>query len=239
MASHHLLTGLLLSIPLLAQTPEAAVPPPAQASTVPLAAGLTFADPGTIRAPLDFLRGPTLAAGDGLIHAVVEIPAGTSEKWEVGLDGTMRWDIKDGRPRVVAYLPYPANYGIVPRALLGRELEGDGDPLDVLVLGPAVPRGSVVAVRPVGVIRLRDAGERDDKILAVPVAGPLADVTDLVQLERSYPGVTRILQTWFENYKGAGRLQCQGFAGAADAAALVEAAARSFTAAEAAAGKAR
>ena len=75
------------------------------------------------------------------MHGIVEIPAGACEKWEVKLDGVMRWDMKDGKPRHVKYLGYPCNYGMVPRTMLGKELGGDGDPLDVLMLGPAVPRG--------------------------------------------------------------------------------------------------
>ena len=46
------------------------------------------------------------------------------------------------KPREVKYLGYPGNYGMIPRTLLPKELGGDGDPLDVIVLGPAVERGS-------------------------------------------------------------------------------------------------
>jgi len=201
-------------------------------STTPLAAGLSFADARTIAAPHDFLRGfPTNAAPD-LIHAVVEIPAGTNEKWEVGRDGKMRWDIEDGRVRVVRYLGYPANYGIVPRTLLGREQGGDGDPLDVIVLGPSLPRGTVLAVRPIGVIELVDKGDQDDKILAVAVDGPFSAVDDLAELDLGFAGVTAIVRTWFENYKGRGKLQCGGFGDRAAALALIERCARTFAAGE-------
>ena len=56
-------------------------------STVALADGLSFADNLTIRAPKNFLRDYPSRVEGGLVHAVVEIPAGACEKWEVKQDG--------------------------------------------------------------------------------------------------------------------------------------------------------
>lgn len=194
---------------------------------------LDFADTLPVHAPDDFLRGYPARVEGGLVNAVIEIPTGTCEKWEVKSDGVMRWDLKDGKPRLVQYLGYPCNYGIVPQALLGRDLGGDGDPLDMLVLGPALPRGTVVAVRVVGVIRLVERGEKDDKLIGVTVDSPLASATNLAQLDELFPGVTAILRKWFENYKGRDALTCSGFGDKEEAEALLESARASFTKAEA------
>lgn len=61
---------------------------------------------------------------------------------------------------------YPGNYGFIPHTL-----SGDGDPVDVLVLGstPVMP-GAVMRSRPVGVILMEDESGTDEKIIAVPVA---------------------------------------------------------------------
>ena len=161
----------------------------------------------------DFLTTRPALAGPGLVHAVIEIPAGTNAKWEVDKQsGALHWELKDGRPRVVQYLAYPGSYGMIPRTRLSAERGGDGDPLDVLVLGPRLERGAIVAVRPIGVLRLRDDGERDDKILAVPLEGPLSDVRHLADLDRRYAGASAILETWFTNYKGPGRIESDGLA---------------------------
>ena len=58
---------------------------------------------------------------------------------------------------------YPANYGFIPRSYCD-----DGDPLDVLVLGqePVQPL-TIMYVRPIGVMHMRDQGKADDKVLAV------------------------------------------------------------------------
>lgn len=204
-------------------------------SGVVLAPGLSFADNLTIRSPKNFLRDFAARADGGLVNAVVEIPSGTCEKWEVKSDGQMRWDMKDGKPRHVKYLGYPCNYGMLPRTLLGRELGGDGDPLDILVLGPALPRGTLVAVRVIGLIRLVDGGEKDDKLIAVPQDSPFADVDSPAQLDERFPGILPILKTWFENYKGKGALQCSGFGDRPDAIGLMNAASKAFEDAEAAA----
>lgn len=169
-------------------------------------------------------------AADGSVHVVVEIPAGTDAKWEVTKpDGKLAWQIKDGKPRVVQYLGYPGNYGMVPRTILPKELGGDGDPLDVLVLGPALRRGTVAKVRIIGVLELLDGGEQDDKLLGVLPGTPLGDLASLAELDTQFPGVTSIVQTWFENYKGkdeAGqaRMVAKGFAGKARADEILEAA---------------
>ena len=45
------------------------------------------------------------------------------------------------------YLSYPGNYGMILRTLLPEESGGDGEPLDVVVLSPAVPKGTVLQAR--------------------------------------------------------------------------------------------
>lgn len=165
---------------------------------------------------------------DGSVNALIEIPAGTNAKWEVNGKGVLEWEIKDGKPRVVDYLGYPGSYGMVPGTLQSEKDGGDGDPLDVIVLGPALERGALVPVRVVGVLRLTDTGERDDKLIAVRPGSPMGDASDLADLDARHPGATRILEIWFENYKGPGRMESGGFADAAEASRIVDHAAASF-----------
>ena len=196
------------------------------------APGLRAPDAFTLVGPHSFSSGIAPRAAEGRVHVVVEIPAGSVDKWEVDkADGTLRWEIRDGAPRKVRYLGYPGNYGMIPRTLLPTEQGGDGDPLDVLVLGPSVPRGSVVQARLVGVLGMLDDGERDDKLIAVLEGTALAEVTDLDALRRAFPGVTQIVETWFANYKGPGEMESLGFADAAAAQAVLRAAAGAFEAA--------
>ncbi len=60
---------------------------------------------------------------------------------------------------------YPGNYGFIPHTL-----SGDGDPIDVLVVGGvAVVPGAVLRSRPVGMMMMIDEAGEDEKVLAVPV----------------------------------------------------------------------
>lgn len=171
----------------------------------------------------NYLTDPSPLAGNGMIRMVVEIPAGTSEKWEVDKSsGNLLRDTEDGKPRTVAYLPYPCNYGMLPRSRLAKSIGGDGDPLDVLLLAPTLPRGSMVTVIPIGVIYLRDRGEIDHKIIAVSAGTPLADIRELSLLETRYPGITIILATWFSNYKGADKMRHEGFGDSKAAQSLIK-----------------
>jgi inorganic pyrophosphatase len=163
---------------------------------------------------------------DGTLNVLVEIPAGTNAKWETAKDlRSIAWERRaDGSRRVVQYLPYPANYGMVPGTLLAREDGGDGDPLDVVLLGPARERGELVRARLVGVLALLDDGELDDKLLAVSLDGPFAPVRDVLELEQHFPGTTSILASWFGQYKGPDRVVVEGLRDREAALARVEAA---------------
>lgn len=167
---------------------------------------------------------------DGDINAVIEIPAGTLQKWEVNKNnGQLEWDKIDGVPRVINYLSYPGNYGMIPKTLLSKEQGGDGDPLDVIVLGESVKRGVVVKSKLIGVMYLIDKGEQDDKLIAVAENSPLYKVSDITELNKSYNGVSEILKLWFTNYKGVGKMEFKGFGNKQDAEKILQSAVQQYS----------
>lgn len=102
-----------------------------------------------------------------IIYVVVEIPRKSQNKYEYDEEGGF---IKLDRV-LFSSLHYPGDYGFIPRTL-----HTDGDPLDVLVMtNEPTFSGCVIEARPLGVFRLIDKGEEDDKILAVPRTDPLFD----------------------------------------------------------------
>jgi inorganic pyrophosphatase len=184
----------------------------------PVAPGVVYQDEMTLVGPLNFRNGYPATTAEGTVTAVIEIPAGCTDKWEVkGEDGLLHWDVKNGKPRRVSYLGYPCNYGMVPRTVLSPDRGGDGDPLDVLVLGAAVSRGAVIEARVVGLLRMRDGGDLDVKLVAVRANTAFEDVKDVGDLDERFPGVTGILETWFAHYKGPGVVETDGFADTATA----------------------
>ena len=112
-----------------------------------------------------------------LVTAIIEIPRGSRNKYELDKEtGMMKLD------RVLySAVHYPGDYGFIPRTLFE-----DGDPLDVLVRinEPTFP-GCMVEVRPIGVLKMLDKGEPDDKILAMPANDPFHneyyDIADIPQ----------------------------------------------------------
>lgn len=145
---------------------------------------------------------------DSLVNVVIEIPTGTLEKWEVEkTSGHLKLEFRKGKPRVVNYMGYPGNYGMVPQTLLPKTMGGDGDPLDVIVLGAAIERGHIVPCKLIGVIELLDKGEQDDKLIAVPVDSHFFSINSIEDLKANYKGALEILETWFANYKGTGKIQ--------------------------------
>jgi len=145
---------------------------------------------------------------DGLINVVVEIPTGTIEKWEVDKEsGELLLEQRNGTDRKVEYLGYPGNYGMVPGTLLSEEYGGDGDPIDVIILGPPISRGEVVQCKVIGMLELLDRGEQDDKLIAVIDNTVFYEIEGLEELNAKFNGVTDIIQIWFENYKGLGKIE--------------------------------
>lgn len=161
---------------------------------------------------LDFLRNIPAYTQDSLVNIVVEIPAGCNQKWEVNKQtGFLEWErINDDSLRVVRYLPYPANYGMIPRTWLPEVDGGDNDPLDVFLLGERVERGSIVPARVIGIIRMLDRGEQDDKLIAVPADDWHYDIDTIDSLNEQFPGITDLLVSWLLHYKGAGWVEFQG-----------------------------
>jgi inorganic pyrophosphatase len=97
----------------------------------------------------------------------------------------------DGRVDLRSPVPTPFNYGCVP----GRT-GGDGDPLDAVLLGPRVPAGTERTTRVHGVVRFRDAGAVDDKLVCGDHAPTRAERLALVAFFRVYAVAKRWLNRW-------------------------------------------
>lgn len=178
----------------------------------------------------DYLRSIPARANESVVNVVIEIPAGTNAKWETNKKtGHLEWPANEqGVRREVNYLPYPANYGMVPQTWLPADEGGDNDPLDVFLLGPAQLRGAVVQARIVGVIRIKDRNEQDDKLIAIPLQSEFDNVQTLLDLEQQFPGVVNILVVWLENYKGANAVRIDSVANQNTAEAILNAAIDAF-----------
>jgi inorganic pyrophosphatase len=126
-------------------------------------------------------------------NVAIEIPQGSFTKYEIDADtGHIVVDRYQSMPVI-----YPANYGSITSSL-----GGDNDPLDALVYTrePIVP-GAIIKVRPIGVLKMIDGGEVDDKIVAVPTSkidptyDNIKEIADLPKIEQQR------LEAFFRVYK--------------------------------------
>jgi len=144
------------------------------------------------------------------VTVFIEIVPRDTVKYEIDKEtGYLKIDRPQQYSNVV-----PANYGFIPQTFCGENIarlagknsgrtvaEGDGDPLDILVLSEHhIPRGDIILkAKPIGGFCLLDAGEADDKIIATLVGDKIyenyEDISDLPD------SIVNRLQHYFLTYK--------------------------------------
>lgn len=127
----------------------------------------------------------------GIVNGIIEIPRGSRAKYELDKDsGMLRLD------RVIySAMYYPANYGFIPQTYCE-----DKDPLDILIITQVkvVPM-CLVPAKIIGVMRMLDNGEADDKLIAVSAGDP--SVNHIEDISELPPHTIAELRNFFEDYK--------------------------------------
>ncbi|MCJ8314878.1 MAG: inorganic diphosphatase [Saccharospirillaceae bacterium] len=193
---------------------------------------VTVVDDYTIKGSVNFFSGIETGDADGNINVVIEIPKGTKGKWEVNSDdGTIIWEFKNGKPRTVEYMNgYPANYGSVPRTAMPAEFGGDGESLDVVVVGDQIARGEIVQVKVIGILNLREGeDEFDGKIIAVRIGSAQESVSSFEELNAKFNNEGDTIASWFSSYKGPGEIVIEGIGSPEEAMEIVNASASAFS----------
>jgi len=155
------------------------------------------------------------------IEVLVEIPRGSRNKYEYDeARGMLRLD-----RTLYSSVHYPTDYGYIP----GTHAD-DGDHLDALVIveEPSLAP-TLVAARPIGVLRMRDDKGLDDKIIAVPLADPrFAEVHEFSHIAAHWQ---REIDEFFRSYKKLQGLDVDiyGWGDHAEAWNIIAAARKAFT----------
>ena len=127
----------------------------------------------------------------GVLNVLIEIAGGSKNKYEYdkdlqafALDRVLYSSVK-----------YPYDYGFIPNTLAD-----DGDPLDgMVIMDEPTFSGCIIAARPIGFLEMIDGGDRDEKILCVPVKDPrYAHVKSLKDVS---PHKLEEIAEFFRSYK--------------------------------------
>jgi inorganic pyrophosphatase len=129
--------------------------------------------------------------GTKQLNCIIEIPMHSKIKYELDKNsGLLKVD------RILfSSVHYPCNYGFFPQTYAD-----DQDPLDVLVIGqlPVYPL-SIMKIRPIGVIRMMDQGEQDDKIIAIHLDDP--EFNYIKTFNQVPEHRIKEIENFFEHYK--------------------------------------
>ncbi|QQS38336.1 MAG: inorganic diphosphatase [Ignavibacteriales bacterium] len=126
-----------------------------------------------------------------IVNSIIEIPKGSKGKYELDKEsGLLKLD------RVLySSVHYPANYGFIPQTYCD-----DKDPLDILVICSIdVDPLCLIESKVIGVMRMVDDDEEDDKIIAVAKNDMAVNyINDISELP---PHTIVELRRFFEDYK--------------------------------------
>lgn len=128
------------------------------------------------------------------VNVVIEVPMNADPiKYEFDKEsGAIVVDRIIGTP-----MYYPCNYGFIPNTL-----SDDGDPCDVLVINQySLIPGSVIAVRPIGVLLMEDESGMDEKIVAVPAVKINPFYKNVNELKDLPESLLNQIKHFFEHYK--------------------------------------
>ncbi len=125
------------------------------------------------------------------VNGIIEISKGSRAKYEVCKEsGMLTLD------RVLySSVYYPANYGFIPQTFCD-----DNDPLDILILSQIdILPMTIVEAKIIGVMKMIDQGEADDKLIAVATQDmSVAHYEDVSELPEFF---LKEIHQFFKEYK--------------------------------------
>lgn len=125
------------------------------------------------------------------INSIIEIPRGSSNKYELDKDTGM---IELDRANYTSS-PYPFDYAMIPQTFWD-----DGDALDAVLFSTyPIDPGVLVKIRPIALMEMTDSGESDFKIVGVPSKDKRWD--DVQDLEDLNDHKLKEYAHFFETYK--------------------------------------
>jgi inorganic pyrophosphatase len=167
--------------------------------------------PSKVQLNLLHVLPPYVDKNQGIVNAIIEVNRGSLYKYELITEsGQLKLD------RVgYSSLSYPFTYGAIPQTL-----DLDNDPLDVLIVGVVEPLapGCLVGARVLGMMKMNDGGEVDDKIIAVLADDKRMDhLRELEDLGEYFKIEAQYYWEHYKDLKKPGSVKTGGFGGKEEA----------------------
>lgn len=149
---------------------------------------------------------------NNIVDFLVEIPANSYVKYEFDKEeGFLRCD------RILhTSMSYPGNYGYIPKTLAR-----DGDPIDVLMIPEyQIHPMTLVKVRIIGALIMRDEKGEDEKLIAVPDKSIDPYYVDFQDIKDVPKHLLAKIRHFFEHYKDTEPkkwVKVEGFVGTKEA----------------------
>tara|TARA_S200002703_G_C3779136_1_gene240036 strand:+ start:1008 stop:1514 length:507 start_codon:yes stop_codon:yes gene_type:complete len=135
---------------------------------------------------------PAHKSSPSLVNAIIEIPQGTSVKYEYNSN----FEVFIADRTLCSAMAYPANYGFIPSTMTD-----DGDALDILIFNSRpIDRGTLVEAKVLGVLDMDDGDEKDWKI----IAAPCSHLKSYQYLDDIDPVLLNATKHFFAHYKDIG-----------------------------------
>ncbi|MFW6117106.1 MAG: inorganic diphosphatase [Thermoproteota archaeon] len=134
---------------------------------------------------------PTGNNPPGELNAVIEVVSGSRDKYEYKKE----WDAFVLDRIIPSSVVFPVEYGFIPQTWWD-----DGDPLDIMVMSyEPLQVGTIVNVRPIGVLIIEDERGEDPKILSVLIND--ARFEGYQEINDVHKHQLREIREFFETYK--------------------------------------
>ncbi len=148
------------------------------------------------------------------LQAVIENPQGTNAV--INYNSTknrFEQDTINGRTKEIEFLAYPVNMGFIPSTHIDDNRKDSHKNFDVLVLGEVLKTGQIVSVKPIGILRLKENGKLNQKILSIPIDKDLQtlNIKNFKDLSKNHSKVREMIGEWFQFYDKSSNVEILGW----------------------------
>ncbi|GLB48879.1 inorganic diphosphatase [Neptunitalea lumnitzerae] len=143
---------------------------------------------------------PTVFTEDNYVNAIIEVPSG--DKSNLNYDEISNTFDGANVKKANKYLSYVGNYGFITGTATNISEQGDGLPVDVLVLSKRQKLGKIVTTKPIALLKLVRNGKLDYKVISLPSkpSRNFSKVTCFKDLQTQHPEIETMVEMWFKNH---------------------------------------